>query len=572
MQIRGRSYEPPSSEASRRALVVIVTARVCLLLVIGVVAGCGSIHLYDPARAAAAKTAVEQKNNANLNSVSEESAESLDALLANEIAVSDSAHEFLFQNDLFRMAASGGGDETLLHWIIEIDQKLKGLGYRSRKEFVKELKLRRTVEGEQKKLATDLENFELMSPRWAKKLPASSESMSKEWVDVSEVVAKAVAAATELEDSDLRKEIQDFFSENYLDYVTGCAPVIEAQKSLANAIPRTGSIGSARETLRDRQAEVKSRKDAANEAGAAITNLKKQIRDATPSGSKPSEALAEEIDKLQEHINELRTTQTEFDIEVLSEQTIESIEEVLASLAGEADGDKVTQSPQLQAAAQMLTNVASLADSAMALSEKSKQPPVVHLVIELNRQILLQDYAKRMIALEKKGIEYAKELLSAYQIQAGEYRRFVLELCNFGYDDSPDKCDQLKVDVDAEGRPAGCTLPGVAGSCPLATTWAEVIKSTGREKRHMLATVVALAESHRAAKRASELEYRINDITYRRALLSSESAIAQWKNLIDVPVEQVAAFYEAGVKPEELGDFLFKALMVTGLFAIAVSN
>ena len=113
---------------------------------------------------------------------------------------------------------------------------------------------------------------------------------------------------------------------------------------------------------------------------------------------------------------------------------------------------------------------------------------------------------------------------------------------------------------------------GAAGPCPLKKTWAQVLQSTGLEKRHALAAVVALSESHRAAKRASELEYRINDITYRRALLSSESAIAQWNNLIDVPVEQVAAFYAAGVKPEEFGDFLVKALMVTGLFAIAESN
>lgn len=552
----------------------VLTTRVlismALLLVGGFLAGCKSVHLYDPARAAVSKSAVEQKNNVKLNTVSEKSAETLDALLVNEIAVSNSAHDFLFRNDLFRMAASEGRSETVLDWIDAVDLRLKGLGYDSREQFAQELELRPPFEILRSDVAAKRLEFELMSPEWAKKLPGCRKSMPDEWVDVSEAVAKAVAAV-ESGTSTLDADVHLFYSAIYPEYRDLCDAFLTVQEKLKPFAPTDGAIAATRAAMEERRDEIARREKSAKDAAAAIKDLKSKIKDATKSGVKPSETLARELADLRAKVGSLKATQSAFDIEVLSEETIDSIEAVLVGLAAAPEGDEMTLSPELETAAQMLKNVTSLADSAAALSEKSKQPPVAHLVIEMNRQILLHDFARRMIALEKAEIEYLEEMLKAYLAQAASYREFGLALCNFGYDDFPKTCDQLAVDLDADDAEK-CAVPGEDAPCPLKKTWAELLETRGEKKRHVLEAVVALADSHRAAKRASEFEYRINDNTYRRTLLASEIAIAQWKNLIDIPVDQVAAFYDAGVKPETIGDFLVKALIAAGLIAVAATN
>jgi hypothetical protein len=64
-----------------------------------------------------------------------------------------------------------------------------------------------------------------------------------------------------------------------------------------------------------------------------------------------------------------------------------------------------------------------------------------------------------------------------------------------------------------------------------------------------------------------EQTFRLIDVRHRESLASRESAIRGWDNLVAVPVSQLEAYYQAGLKPAEIADLIVKAL---GFTAIAV--
>jgi hypothetical protein len=57
------------------------------------------------------------------------------------------------------------------------------------------------------------------------------------------------------------------------------------------------------------------------------------------------------------------------------------------------------------------------------------------------------------------------------------------------------------------------------------------------------------------------------DLEHRQSLVDNRHAIQAWDNIIDVPIDQLQAYHEDGIKPEDLSDLIIKAV---GLTAIAV--
>ncbi len=54
---------------------------------------------------------------------------------------------------------------------------------------------------------------------------------------------------------------------------------------------------------------------------------------------------------------------------------------------------------------------------------------------------------------------------------------------------------------------------------------------------------------------------------HRETLAARESSIRGWDNLVAVPINQIDAYYQAGLRPAEISDLIVKAL---GLTAITV--
>ena len=529
---------------------------VAAIVVAATLGGCSSVHLYDAPRAETAKLAVEQRKNAKLDEVSEDTAQLLDALLEREIDAAAAANEFLFDNDMFRIAASRDGEELLTDWVQQADERLKALGFESRAQVREAADAVEDVRGAQEEFDLAVLDFELLSPKWARELPGCSDELPPAW------------PSAELEVTDpLNNELRQDLELLYEGYAEACSKLVDARAARTSKIPAGGLIGFAYRSAENKRNAIARRQAVATKVRQEIRALKQAIERATATGTPPSRQLGGAIADLQRKVGEAKDLQQQLGVDILSDDTLDSIGLVLQSLAGQEIPKPENQSAEFHQALAILSQVPSLADNAAALAEQSRRPPVAHLVIELNRQLLLRSYYERLEANAERGLAYALQLAESVESQARAYRDFVNELCNFGFPNSGLQCDELTVDTMNDG----CELPASTGSCPLAVTWAEVLDEEGEKERHALAAVVALSNAHRAAARATELEFRLNDLTYRRALLTSENAIAQWDNLIGVPVDQVAAFYEAGIKPEELGDFIVKALALAGI-AVAVGK
>jgi hypothetical protein len=69
----------------------------------------------------------------------------------------------------------------------------------------------------------------------------------------------------------------------------------------------------------------------------------------------------------------------------------------------------------------------------------------------------------------------------------------------------------------------------------------------------------------------SEQTFNLIDIGHREALAGREAALRGWDNLVAVPISQLDAYYQAGLKPAEIADLLIKALGFTAI-AIGVSQ
>ena len=62
-----------------------------------------------------------------------------------------------------------------------------------------------------------------------------------------------------------------------------------------------------------------------------------------------------------------------------------------------------------------------------------------------------------------------------------------------------------------------------------------------------------------------EQDFRLIDLQHRENLANREMALKAWNNLAAVPIEQIDAYYQAGIKPEEIADLLVKALGFTAI-------
>ena len=145
--------------------------RLCVLIIL---TGCSSIHLYDPERVAVSDTALEQLGQAQLVKLSEQKKEALDEQLAYALQIADETGQFLFESELFRMAANK--DKTLLDWRRAGIERMNALGYENGGEVRDALYTVIDLEAATAKAKSDSDGLELLY----KKPPSCDELPSEE--------------------------------------------------------------------------------------------------------------------------------------------------------------------------------------------------------------------------------------------------------------------------------------------------------------------------------------------------------------------------------------------------------
>jgi hypothetical protein len=113
--------------------------------------------------------------------------------------------------------------------------------------------------------------------------------------------------------------------------------------------------------------------------------------------------------------------------------------------------------------------------------------------------------------------------------------------------------------------------PELPSTCVLVThRWNQTIQEFGTDKdtatRELWKGLAAFFQALAAEGTQHELTFRLIDVRHREALVAREAALRGWDNLVAVPIDQLDAYYRAGLKPAEIADLLVKAL---GFGAIA---
>jgi hypothetical protein len=130
------------------------------------------------------------------------------------------------------------------------------------------------------------------------------------------------------------------------------------------------------------------------------------------------------------------------------------------------------------------------------------------------------------------------------------------------------QCDGFSIKKDAQNQVV-CSLgeTPIAG-CPLGRPWNQAIRNPVNPvaTRELYKALAAYLQALAAQGLHNENTFRTIDVRHREALTAREAALRGWDNLVAVPIDQLDAYYQAGLKPGEIADLLVKAL---GFGAIA---
>jgi hypothetical protein len=244
-----------------------------------------------------------------------------------------------------------------------------------------------------------------------------------------------------------------------------------------------------------------------------------------------------------------------------------------------AGGEISTSDPKLNKAANVAREIPSLAGDIRGLVEQARAPSVNNLLIELNHQVVLLEYAKRLRTLAQQRVDVLKTRYDALKEESRLWQRFGDAVCSYGMisgggEFPSESCDDFSVSVIAKNKMicAVLTMPAVE-NCALGKPWHEVIQSpgTGPATRELYKALAAYLQALAVQATQSEQTFRLIDVRHQETLASRESALRAWDNLVSVPVTQIEAYYQAGLKPAEIADLIVKTLGFTAI-AVGVSQ
>lgn len=362
-------------------------------------------------------------------------------------------------------------------------------------------------------------------------------------------------------------------------YANACATWQKASKTLSRA---SGAIAAAQKRIvkaerakRRRAAEVKAAKKAVADAKSEHKTAVDAVRAANAKAKIIRQTVAEKSAALQKAL----ASAAKVAPKVLFEERIGAIVTLLKAAAGEET--KVENDEDLARAALMAGGLSSLAADVAGMVARAEAPSVANLLIELQHQSVLLQHAKTLDALEARRLEIRRDQLRGYIGETEELQNFRDAMCSFAYHMAEKghpgpACNDFAVSNDGKDcKTKGSTPADVAtGDCALAKPWNVYLKSPPSGDRHKDNAARELYKALAAFTRVfpmraarMEQDFRLIDLQHRENLANREMALKAWNNLVSVPINEIDAYYKAGLKPEAIADLLVKAL---GFIAITV--
>lgn len=326
----------------------------------------------------------------------------------------------------------------------------------------------------------------------------------------------------------------------YKGYVAALTRYDDETKK-ANMPPAVGGSVSVIKALRDEQ---ETRLSKANEAAQKAEKDLKDTKDAQEGKTKETKApgtkadeiskslkdAADKTDKVKPVLQELLNAASESDLVAVNKR-ITALEEIREQISGllRAASDAVAGkelSPGDSEKIKLLESVSAIRTGI----DGAAYPRVSDLILESERLRIEIDRLRGLVALEE-------ERRTLFDLQLTALSREIVALR---------RAKQRAVSV---------------------ADWNVLALETSLAKQEAAADSLAyLAESWSSGRTpAEEIDFLLCGIDHRAAIENSSAAFMQWSNLIGVPLSQLVAYHESGIKSEDLANLINAA----GFSAIA---
>jgi len=539
-------------QTSGRAVLSGFLAAICLL------SGCaGALRLYDENKAKMSAGVREDYSQANVLGVIDVEKANLDHLLAEELKVVRDNHKLQVDFALLRIADDNKPmAETYNIKAVKRLRELVLSGESSWMQLRKYLHNEVDITAARIALEESAEIFESIAG-WR---PPACEG---------DPLPQTVTLSGTLDDTARRRAV--FF---YGQYREAC----DNLKQYETKIP-PGEIRQAFEAWRSTKKEVEKLDQKVNNAEKEAIKrrqlyeqVKKQADEAKNSGAATAKELEVRAGSLEEAAKAAENVAKFVGGEDVANKRLHAIVVLLTAAAG---GEIDTSDPKLKAAATVAKEIPSLAGDVKALLEQAQAPSVNNLLIEMRHQVLLLEYAKQLRTLTQQRVDILKTQHDALRKEAEYWLNFGDAICSYAIVSGTKKfpgrtCDNFSVSSEEKICKAGAEE---VRNCILSKPWYETIQQPGDgpATREIYKALAAYLQALAIRATQHEQTFRLIDVRHHESLASRESALRGWDNLVAVPVNQIEAYYQAGLKPAEIADLIVKALGFTAI-AVGVSQ
>lgn len=362
-------------------------------------------------------------------------------------------------------------------------------------------------------------------------------------------------------------------------YRTACANLLQAETATPGGLAgqaftvwlsAVAEVAALDRQIDDAQKDVAGKTEARDKAAKAAA-------DAATTGAATTKDLQEKAAAAEKTLQDAKSFA---DLIVGKENAKKHVDALVVLLTAAAGGKIDTKDPQVATAAAVAGSIPSLTGELKELVDRGRAPSVNNLLIELRHQVVLLERARLLRSFAQQRADLAHAQYEAMRAEAELWVRFADAMCSYasvvaGKGWPAQKCDNFTIDPgDPNASPPKlmtCMLadPAIPTNCVLVTQrWNEVIRSPGKDDapRELYKGLAAYLQALAAGGTQHELTFRLIDVRHREALVTREAALRGWDNLVAVPVDQLDAYYRAGLKPAEIADLIVKAL---GFAAIA---
>ena len=521
--------------------------------------GCEGVRLYDKSKADVSAAIKTKYAEADILGTIEVQKKNLDALLVEELKVVRENHQLQVDFSLLELADN---DSPMADtWYDEIDVPLEQLG----------------VSSDPRGLRTYIMGIEEGDLRDSQMAGLRRRMKQNGLVDVPPCrLDTKFPELKVLLPEGLDETAIAIIANKYKLYRKACQKKKESIQSLlfgGKVVKAKRAWENAKSDQQTRKQEVENLKIQVDQAIVAHKAAAAAAKAAGKKGEEFEKAIKEQADKLASALKTAATAAPE----ILSEKRLSSIVTLLKAAAGEQT--TVEDDPELATAVVLVRGLSSLSGDIAGLVASAKAPSVSNLLIELQHQTVLLEHAKALQALEDRRIDILKAKFEAYLKEAKLILTFRDALCSFAYhsDTTPAtqghpgiKCDTFKPPKvkPPEVGSTDCEIEGKAiRNCALSKPWKDFLNNPPRDDagREFYKALAAFTQLFPVRASQIEQDFNLIDLKHRENLAAREMALKAWNNLAAVPIDQLDAYYQSGLKPEAIADLIVKALGFTAI-------